>query len=217
MNEPTENKAIARYDRSDDVALADRFLRGDKGASEELFDQLKPVVWLSVSRVLGPGRAGDWEDGCQVAFMRLFTKLHSWRQESSLRTFAAVVATRVAIDMTRTLRETPLAPDHHAFVELESKEPDPAVVECLRTKMVGFKPLWRSSLRLKRKGASTRENRGGTEEVLFAPFSFGSERCMSVCSIALIISRRHRTVSAHNVFRSGLFARLAVLTVYQCR
>lgn len=142
---------------SEAVALVERFLDGKEDASQELYDRLKPVVWNSVSRVLGPGRASDWEDASQIAFMRLFAGLRTWRKECSLTTFAAVVSVRVAIDMIRTRSVILLDPDHSVFVERVANEPDLAALECFKRKLAGFRPLWRTALRLKSEGLKTQE------------------------------------------------------------
>ena len=157
MNDATEGKVASDARISDDAALVERVLRGDSVAEHDLYERLKPTVWMSVTRVLGPGRGGEWEDACQIAFLRLFDKLYTWRREASLATFAAVVATRVAIDMVRSPPPFPLAPDNPVFVNRVDNDPDPAVLDCLKHKFAGFSPAWRMALKLKSDGLGTRE------------------------------------------------------------
>src|SRR3954463_11990525 len=88
--------------------LVEAFLGGDRGAGDELARKFSALVKAVVARVLGPSRREDWDDACQMIFLRLFANLHRWERRCPFCKWLAVVAARRAIDLSR--RPAPYPP-----------------------------------------------------------------------------------------------------------
>ncbi len=78
-----------------------RYLDGDRQAGDQLAQKFTRLVQSIVSRLLGPDRREEWEDACQIVFMRLFGNLDQWDQRCPFCKWLAVVAARKAIDVSR--------------------------------------------------------------------------------------------------------------------
>ena len=138
-----------------DRALVDRHFAGDRAAGEEIYAKVSSMVRAVVIRVLGPQRAGDWDDVSQAALLRILAKLGQWRGECPLLNYAAVVAARVAIQSTRVKRLTICSPDSETFRAIASPEPGPAnraasgeAIRCLEQMCRQFPPQWQLVLEL---------------------------------------------------------------------
>jgi RNA polymerase sigma-70 factor (ECF subfamily) len=81
-----------RPERSD-VELVSAFLRNEAGAPGEVWDRFYPLVRRILARAVGPHH--DVEDMVQEVFLRLYRKLPTLRDPSSLRSFVLSIAMRV--------------------------------------------------------------------------------------------------------------------------
>jgi RNA polymerase sigma-70 factor (ECF subfamily) len=77
-----------------DLALAQRCAQGDRNAQRDLFHGQRDRVHRTLFRILGSNR--DMEDLVQEAFLELFRSIARFRGDSTLATWAATIATRVA-------------------------------------------------------------------------------------------------------------------------
>ena len=136
----------------EDVALVRRFLAGDREAEHQIHEHLRGVVHRATSRLLGPSRSADWSDVAQVALWRIFEKVHTWQGQCPLRSWAAIVAGRVAVDAIRLQAQMPRSLDFPADVPDRSRPPDPAVVECIERKVDAFRSDWRLAFELRKEG-----------------------------------------------------------------
>jgi RNA polymerase sigma factor (sigma-70 family) len=71
---------------------------------DRLVQHFLPLVDSIVRRILGATRRDEWEDARQVVFLRLFSRLHTWRAECPFCQWLAVVAARVSINWTNASR-----------------------------------------------------------------------------------------------------------------
>jgi RNA polymerase sigma-70 factor, ECF subfamily len=76
-----------------DADLVAGFLRGESAASAEIWQRCYPTVRRIAFRAMGPGQ--DLDDLIQEVFLRLYRKLPSLRDPSSLRAFALAITLRV--------------------------------------------------------------------------------------------------------------------------
>lgn len=84
----------ARLGRQDEVALASRCARGEDAARLELFAYLRGPVHRTLYRILGSNR--HLPDLAQDTFLEIFRSIEAYRGESSLATWADVIAARAA-------------------------------------------------------------------------------------------------------------------------
>ncbi len=86
-----------------DDAIVDGVIAGQPGAADALHDRVQDVVLRAVGQVVGRSDP-DLEDLMQVAFERLIHSLARGRfaRACSLRAWASVLASRVAIDALRS-------------------------------------------------------------------------------------------------------------------
>ncbi len=98
---------------SDDLALAQRCVSGDRGAQRELFDRESRRVHSALFRILGSNAQMD--DLMQEAFLEVFRSLKSFRGESSLGTWIDRCSVRVAYSYLsskrRRIPQLELVPD----------------------------------------------------------------------------------------------------------
>lgn len=85
-----------------DSRLVAGLLAGDRRAASRMYDTLRPAIDRALRRVLhhqGP----DFEDHVQMTFERILRALAEgkFEQRSSLRTWAAAIASHVALDALR--------------------------------------------------------------------------------------------------------------------
>jgi RNA polymerase sigma-70 factor (ECF subfamily) len=76
-----------------DAELVEAFVRGDHRASAAIWDRFYPLVRRILARSVGPNH--DVEDMVQEVFLRLYRKLESLRDPSSLKSFVLSITTRV--------------------------------------------------------------------------------------------------------------------------
>jgi RNA polymerase sigma-70 factor, ECF subfamily len=77
-----------------DRELAERCGRGDRAAQREVFLGHRERVHRTLFRILGSNR--DMEDLVQEAFLEVFRSIARFRGDSTLATWCATIATRVA-------------------------------------------------------------------------------------------------------------------------
>lgn len=91
---------------SEDLALANRCVAGDRSAQRTLYDREKHRVHACLYRIFGSNR--QIEDVIQEVFLQVFRSLHGFRGESSLATWIDRCAVRVAFDhLSRGRRRGP--------------------------------------------------------------------------------------------------------------
>jgi RNA polymerase sigma-70 factor, ECF subfamily len=100
---------------SDDTALVNRCLAGERSAERELFRRERARVHATLYRVLGANR--DLEDLVQEAFLEVFRSLGGFRGESRLSTWIDRIAVRVAYRYLS--RRKPATASLEALPELE--------------------------------------------------------------------------------------------------
>jgi RNA polymerase sigma-70 factor (ECF subfamily) len=76
-----------------EAELVAAFVRGDHRASAAIWDRYYPLVRRILARAVGPGQ--DVEDLVQEVFLRLYRKLETLRDPSSLKSFVLSITTRV--------------------------------------------------------------------------------------------------------------------------
>ena len=77
-----------------DRELAERCARHDRAAQREVFHGQRDRVQRTLFRILGSNR--DMEDLVQEAFLEVFRSIERFRGDSTLGTWCATIATRVA-------------------------------------------------------------------------------------------------------------------------
>jgi RNA polymerase sigma-70 factor (ECF subfamily) len=82
-----------------DRALIDRCLRNDAAAFDEVVGRYKNRVYSYVARMIGSDQ--DAEDLTQEVFIRMYTSLGSFRNQSSLNTWLFRIAGNICIDHYR--------------------------------------------------------------------------------------------------------------------
>jgi RNA polymerase sigma-70 factor (ECF subfamily) len=103
-----------------DRELAGRCAAGERAAQKELFSVHKERVHRTLYRILGTNR--DMEDLVQETFLEVFRSLARFRGDSTLATWCATIATRVAwayID-----RRKPAAAALDLVPEIADDDPD---------------------------------------------------------------------------------------------
>lgn len=85
-----------------DSRLVAGLLAGDRRAAAAMYDTLRPAIDRALRRILH-NQGPDFEDHVQVTFERILRSLAEGRfeQRSSLRTWAAAIASHVALDALR--------------------------------------------------------------------------------------------------------------------
>jgi RNA polymerase sigma factor (sigma-70 family) len=126
----------------DDCAgLVEAFLRGERGAGDELARKFTPLVRAVVARVLGPGRREEYDDAAQTIFLRIFSNLQRWEGRCPFCKWLAVVAARRAIDLGR------LPPPESRFPleqvpDQRPDPPDPETIERIHQVVRRFPQEW---------------------------------------------------------------------------
>jgi len=103
-----------------DRELAERCVRGDRAAQREVFLGQRDRVHRTLYRILGSNR--DLEDLVQESFLEVFRSIPRFRGDSTLATWCATIATRVAwayID-----RRKPAAQNLDLVPEIAADAPD---------------------------------------------------------------------------------------------
>ena len=123
-------------------------MAGDAAAGEELAAMLEPLVRRIVCRVLGPERSGERDDACQAALLRILTRLSTWRAECPLLGWAAVVASRRALDVKYGRWPFTLPNEVLSSFAEASPSGDFELGECIERVISGFPDLWKTVLQL---------------------------------------------------------------------
>jgi RNA polymerase sigma factor (sigma-70 family) len=82
----------------DCAGLVRDYLAGRREAGDELIRHFTPLVRAIVQRVLGAERRDEWDDVCQMAFLRMLSRLSTWEQRCPFCRWLSVVAVRVALN-----------------------------------------------------------------------------------------------------------------------
>ena len=132
LREQTEDRAgvveIASI-RLDEARLLDAVRRGDTNAAVDFFDVVGKAVRRSLFQVLGPNDP-DFDDVFQASLEKIVLSVMRKRfvQKCSISTWAAVVASRTAIDLLRKRRT-----ERRVFLRNQNEEtPDVPAAESLR-------------------------------------------------------------------------------------
>jgi RNA polymerase sigma factor (sigma-70 family) len=133
----------------DCAAKVRQYLAGDREAGDELVRKFTPLVQAIARRTLGSGSQDAWDDACQVAFLKIFTKLESWGGRCPFCDWLAVVATRRILDQARQVRST--LPTVELPKEIVAPHPPPlppGTRECLERVVARLSPEWRTAYQL---------------------------------------------------------------------
>ena len=132
------------------MPLTDEVLRraggGDRSAQQSVYEGLADRVYRTVRRIVGES---DADDVTQVAFVRLFEKLHSFRGESRFSTWAHRLAVNEALQHLRKRSRRATEPlDERS---LASREPNDRLdaAELLEVALAGLEPELRLIFHLK--------------------------------------------------------------------
>jgi RNA polymerase sigma factor (sigma-70 family) len=121
-----------------------RYLAGVRGAGDELVRKFTPLVQAIATRVLGSERRDVHDDACQIAFLKILTRLETWQGRCPFCDWLAVVATRRILDQAQKVRST--LPTVELPRELADPRPSPLpleTVECLERVIARLPPEWR--------------------------------------------------------------------------
>lgn len=80
---------------------------GDRAAQRVIYEALFDRVWRLLLRIVGPS---DVDDVTQDLFMRLFSQLGSFRQESEFTTWVHRLAVNEGLQHLRKVRRRPVVP-----------------------------------------------------------------------------------------------------------
>ena len=111
-------------DPTDDELLT-RVASGDEAAFRVLYRRHTPAMYASAYRMVAR-RSADAEDIVQEAWMRAVRQLHSFRRESTLRTWLVGIAIRCALEVARRRPQLPL---EDADLPIMSVTPPPLDLE----------------------------------------------------------------------------------------
>ncbi len=134
-----------------------RYLKGERGAGDELVSKFQALVRSIVQRVLGPSRREEWDDACQAVFLRLFTNLERWEQRCPFCKWLAVVAARRAIDLSRAPVMTENVPTFDHFADQRKDLPDHETIERIEQVVSRFSTEWRQVWEMWREGLKREE------------------------------------------------------------
>ncbi len=110
--------------RQDEVLWLERARRGDPHAFGRLVDAYQSAVYNLAYRMLG--NAPEAEDAAQEAFVRAYTKLHTYQPERSFSSWLLSIASHYCIDRLRSRRPAWLSLDDEPMeTTLPSREIPP--------------------------------------------------------------------------------------------
>lgn len=132
------------------------YLANNRQAGDELAEKFTPLVVRIVQRVMGPERRHEWEDGKQAIFLRLFSKLATWRGDCPFCKWLAVLAARRAIDLTRIRKEFDGLPTEQIIDEYSEPVPQ-ETIECIQRKVAEFSVERRQVFEMMVQGLSRKE------------------------------------------------------------
>ncbi len=127
----------------------------DAAACNNVVKQVLPQVERRVRAVLRLERSADWDDATQMALMKVYRRMSTWRAECPFCKWAEVVAVRTAISAASTPMSLPLLQD--APETAGSTVDRLALRECMESKFQQFKPEWRELLQLWQHEGKTHE------------------------------------------------------------
>ena len=121
------------YRELSDVQVADGLAAGEDWATSEVWRRFAPLVIMTAERALGS--KSDAEDVTQDAFSRVFRKLGTLRDRSSLRSFIYSIAIRTLKSHLRYrgLREWLTFREPESLVDLSYSTQDVEARELVRT------------------------------------------------------------------------------------
>lgn len=134
----------------DDCAVRVRsYLAGNGGAGNDLVRKFTPLVQAIARRVLGQESRDAWDDACQVAFLKIFSRLETWGGRCPFCDWLAIVATRRILDQAEQVRST------IPTIELPREIADPhppalptETIECLERVIARLSPEWKTAYQL---------------------------------------------------------------------
>jgi RNA polymerase sigma factor (sigma-70 family) len=147
--------------RCDCAERTERFLKGDPFACDGLIENLKPLIWAIVRRILVSARHEECEDAVQEVLLKLFTGLGRWREDCPFCDWVALVASKKAIDLRRRARSriaTVSLPSSEIAAQgsrASSSEPD--LGSCPERVLSEVEPRWRQAFDLTYKEGLPRE------------------------------------------------------------
>lgn len=122
-------KRTDRMTTDEDAPLVARARAGDRAAFDELVVRHARSVGRLARRVVG--NAEDAEDVVQETFVRVFQHLHTFRGQSSFRTWSMHIALNLAQDRLRSRRRMPSPRDLAAGIaQHDATAPDHAASGC---------------------------------------------------------------------------------------
>jgi RNA polymerase sigma-70 factor, ECF subfamily len=86
------------------------YLAGSRDACDPMIENLKPLVWGIVRRILSSGRPEDHEEAVQDVLLTVFGRLGTWKGQCPFCNWVAIVATRRAISLKRAQSRKPTVP-----------------------------------------------------------------------------------------------------------
>lgn len=86
--------------------------RGDRRAQKELYDRYSRAMYTACYRILGDFEAAN--DALQEGFLKVFQKLDTYREESTVGAWMKVVIVRTALSRLRRRPRTEELPLHYA-------------------------------------------------------------------------------------------------------
>lgn len=101
---------------SEELVWLEQAKRGDAAAFTRLAEAYKLPVFNLCYRMLG--NAPDAEDATQEAFIRVYTKLHTYRPEAKLASWVLSIAAHYCIDRLRRRRLTMLSLDDEPVADI---------------------------------------------------------------------------------------------------
>jgi len=103
--------------------------------------------------VIGPESQDAWDDACQVAFLKVFTRLETWERRCPFCDWLAVVATRRILDQALQVRTSlPTVGLPRQIVDPHPPPLPPETIECLERVIARLSPEWRIAYELAIKG-----------------------------------------------------------------
>ncbi len=123
---------------TDDLVLVERVTRGEQAAFGELVTKYQTPIYNLTYRMLG--NAGEAEEAAQEAFLRAYTRLHSFDRKRAFKTWLFSIASNYCIDLLRKRRLTWLSLDepipHHPNLVDAQAGPERSAVQSERNAVV---------------------------------------------------------------------------------
>lgn len=121
---PALNRQAAAISSDPDEAAVERFLSGDRGAFDELFERYGAYVYNIVRGVLTS--EDDASDVTQEVFLQVYRSLHTFRRGSRFSTWLYRIALNRALDAARSHRRRKWVPFDETLENKSDPSGDPA-------------------------------------------------------------------------------------------